>query len=108
MTLATILGVKADNHRVKAALTISQDKRNQEVFSLNPAIIFHLTHEILPTDNRYINKIATGNTCINVQAAAEVDQSNTGQGEDKLDNEESLGKVYNVNSEDNTNFLATV
>ena len=79
LNLAIILGVKVDSHGVKAALAslnkekvliTSQDKGNQEIFSLTPATTFPLDHKILPTNKKYIDKITTGNTCINVWTAA--------------------------------------
>ena len=72
LEFATMLGVQIDNHGVKNflksltkgnVLITSKNKRNQMVFSLTPTIKFHLNHEILPTNQRYIDKIVAGNEC---------------------------------------------
>ena len=118
LNFATMLGVKVDNHRVKAALvslvggnvlSVSTNKLNQEVYSFTPAIKLFLHHEILPTSLSYIEKIAQGNKCITNRAAAlQANRLKAGYqyGDTDLDND-SVGNAYEVNSGDDLD-LATV
>ena len=70
---AFFLGIKPDNHGVTAAieslvkwkiLLVSQDVRNQDVYSLAPRIKMFLDHEILSIHPSYIKKLAEGNQCV--------------------------------------------
>ena len=62
---------------------------NQVVYSLALSIKIHLTHKILPTDERYKARIAAGNACIKIRALAKAANQSINDS-----NEEELGEIY--------------
>ena len=111
LDFATMLGVKVDNHGVKAALaslvggkvlSVSKNELNQEVYSFSLAIKLFFHHKILPTNCSYIKKIAQGNKYFTDRAAAlQANRLKAGyqHGDTYLDNN-LVGKTYDVNSDD--------
>ena len=91
-------GVKPNNHGVKNAIKsllkgnviiASTNNLNQVVYSLALSIKLHLTHEILPTDERYQARIAEGNACIRNRALAKAANQAINDSD-----EEELGEIY--------------
>ena len=96
--LATMAGVKSDNHGVKNAIKsltkgnviiATTNNLNQVVYSLALSIKIHLTHEILPTDERYQARIAAGNACIQKRALAKAANQSINDSDEK-----ELGEIY--------------
>ena len=96
--LATMAGVKPDNHGVKNAIMsltrgnviiATINELNQIVYLLALSIKIHLTHKILPTDERNKARIAAGNACIEQRALAKA----ANQAINDTD-KEKLGEVY--------------
>lgn len=96
--LATMTGVKPDNHGLKNAIKsltkgnviiTTTNNLNQVVYLLALSIKIHLTHEILPTDERYQARIAEGNACIQNLALAKAANQAINDS-----NEEELGEIY--------------